>query len=176
MNDARSFVSQYNNDFIKRVSLHGEPEPYLVYFFAKEFDNGQPNDIDQGYLLYITKVASAYLATHDEALTVDNLIPYLQQVISEGKIPGSDSGDVDNSHWPVQLYYYGGDGTKGLYFKRKYYHFAGITLDIDPMNSTEAIGRFEAIDAQFKTMANDTDNYPNSSADESTTPIGFVKQ
>lgn len=177
MNDARSFVNQYNNDFIKRVSLHGEPEPYLVYFFAKEFDNGQPNDLDQGYLLYITKVASAYLATHDEALTVDNFIPYLQQVISEGRILGS-GGDTtpDNSHWPVQLYYYGEDGTKGLYFKRKYYHFADITLDIDPMNSTEAIGRFEAIDAQFKTMANDTDNYPNNSADESTTPIGFVKQ
>jgi len=183
MNDARSFVNQYNNDFIKRVSLHGEPEPYLVYFFAKEFDNGQPNDLDQGYLLYITKVASAYLATHDEALTVDNFIPYLQQVISEGRIPGS-GGDTtpDNSHWPVQLYYYGEDGTKGLYFKRKYYHFANIASDTDPtdIENTTAEGRFNLVDAQFVTMVNKTEGQegyiPNYSADDYTAPVGFVKQ
>lgn len=146
---------------------------YFYFVYRKPDDNTTHSDDD--YRVFMAKLYAECWAEKGSQPTEAELVAFAKQVVATGKLP-TDSGDVDNSHWPVQLYYYGGDGTKGLYFKRKYYHFAGITLDIDPMNSTEAIGRFEAIDAQFKTMANDTDNYPNSSADESTTPIGFVKQ
>ncbi len=147
---------------------------YYLYHFKNVYDDYGEN----GFRELVGKIYGEYMYTNKDkdgfAYDYTTFVNHVKTIFKGGNSGGDTT--PDNSHWPVQLYYYGEDGTKGLYFKRKYYHFAGITLDIDPMNSTEAIGRFEAIDAQFKTMANDTDNYPNSSADESTTPIGFVKQ
>jgi len=150
---------------------------YYMYHFGSEDDQEKRERMEE-FRELVGKIYGEYMYTNKDkdgfAYDYTTFVNHVKTIFKGGNSDGDTT--PDNSHWPVQLYYYGGDGTKGLYFKRKYYHFAGITLDIDPMYSTEAIGRFEAIDAQFKTMANDTDNYPNSSADESTAPIGFVKQ
>jgi prepilin-type N-terminal cleavage/methylation domain-containing protein len=146
-------------------------DPNLIYFYYQYFSNYNE------YLLYMSQLYDRYVKEYGEPASEEAFMTYVKNIVATGKLP-SDSKE-DNSHWPVQLYYYGGaDGTKGLYFKRKYYHFAGIaSADLNPTdNNTSARDRFNAVDAQFKAMAEDTTTYPDSSAGEFTAPVGFVKQ
>ncbi len=133
------------------------------FYFAYRRPNDEVSHTENEYREFMAKLYAECWVEKGSQPTEAELVAFAKQVVATGKLP-TDSGDVDLSHWPVQLYYYGGtDGTKGLYFKRKYYHFAGIgDLDFDPNDLTKtARERFDALDEKFKTMANDETEHPN---------------
>ena len=174
------FGNQYYSDSYNLINPESQDsDTALTYFYFVD-----PKDMNN-FKYYVGKVyATYYIAKTSRGETPETgigseFLQYLKTVVATGELP---SGVTDDSHWPVQLYYYGGDGTKGLYFKRKYYHFANIASDTDStdIENTTAEIRFNLIDAQFVTMVNKTEGQegyiPNYSADDYTAPVGFVKQ
>ena len=170
-NEGNPYNSNCNaiiREFVSYDSPNSDPE--LAYFYYLPEGEGGFGKNENTFGGYVNNAYRQFchdgFNVSDEQQNKIRFVNYLKKLVKYGEKPTSldDSSGEDKSHWPVQLYKDGAEGSYSLKYKRIELHNSGIS---------NWDGSVSSLDTKFMTMVkSDTPKNYSEAGQESQ---GFVK-